>query len=80
MGATKNIWELPDGICKLNPNPKKNDQNVKSAYQNKKQNSIKVCLVHLKRKRAKNLHESYPTEFAGSTQNPKKKLLERQIN
>jgi hypothetical protein len=28
----------------------------------------------LKRKLAKNLHGSYPTKFAGSTQNPKKNI------
>jgi hypothetical protein len=32
----------------------------------------KVCLVPYKCKGAKNSYEGYPTEFAGSTQNPKK--------
>jgi hypothetical protein len=32
----------------------------------------KVCLVRLKCKGAKNWYGGYPTEFAGSTQNPKK--------
>jgi hypothetical protein len=34
----------------------------------------KVCLVPSKRKGAKNLFGSYPTEFVGSTQNPKKMI------
>jgi hypothetical protein len=32
----------------------------------------KVCLVPQKCKGAKNMYGGYPTEFAGSTQNPKK--------
>jgi hypothetical protein len=34
--------------------------------------SKKLCLVPKKCKGAKNSNGSYPTEFAGSTQNPKK--------
>jgi hypothetical protein len=34
----------------------------------------------LKYRGAKHLQGSCPTEFAGSTQNPKKKVIKRQIN
>jgi hypothetical protein len=34
----------------------------------------KVCLVPEKRRGAKNSYGTYPTEFAGSTQNPKNKF------
>jgi hypothetical protein len=40
----------------------------------------RVCLVPRKSVRAKSLYGSYPTEFAGSTPNPIKKLSERQVN
>jgi hypothetical protein len=28
------LWELPDGICRLHPKPKKNNRNIKSTNQN----------------------------------------------
>jgi hypothetical protein len=34
----------------------------------------KVCLVHQKCKKATQSYGGYPTEFAGSTQNPKKNI------
>jgi hypothetical protein len=39
----------------------------------------KVFLVPQKGKGAKNLYESYPTEFTGSTQNPKKNIRTNQL-
>jgi hypothetical protein len=58
-------------ICKLNPKSKKNYRN-KSTNQNEKFLK-KNCVSYPKKwKGAKNLFRGYPTEFADSTQNPKK--------
>jgi hypothetical protein len=42
--------------------------------------SKKLFFVPSKWKKAKSLYGSYPTEFAGLAQNPKKKISEYQIN
>jgi hypothetical protein len=52
---------------------KKSSENQTNQSKRKKIQK-KVCLVPWKCKVAKNLYGGYPTEFAGSTQNPKKKI------
>jgi hypothetical protein len=44
-----------------------------------KKSQIKVCLVLQKWKEGKNTYGGYPTEFAGSIQNPKKIIRTHQI-
>jgi hypothetical protein len=66
--GANNMLGLPDGICSLNPKSKKNYRNIKSTFLN--QNFPKKTMFST-RKGAKNVYGSYPTEFAGSTQNPK---------
>jgi hypothetical protein len=70
--SQKFIWELQDGICKLNPKCKKKIAGTTNQPIRTKISQKKIYLVTQKCKRAKNSYGDYPTEFAGSTHNPKK--------
>jgi hypothetical protein len=67
MGATRrNLQTQPKILKKLSEH---------QIYQSKRKFSLKkLCFVTYKCKGANNLYEGYPTEFAGSTQNPKKMI------
>jgi hypothetical protein len=69
--SPKFVWELPDGICRLNPKCKKIGRTSNQPIKTKKF-STKVFLVPSKCKEAKSSYGGYPTEFASSTQNPTK--------
>jgi hypothetical protein len=52
----------------------KKNWNIKTTNQNRAFSQKKVCLVPQMCTWAKNSYGGYPTEFAGSTQNPKKNI------
>jgi hypothetical protein len=63
MGATRQN-------LRAQPNIRTSNQPIKTKFSQKK-----VCLVPQMCTGAKNSYGGYPTEFAGSTQNPKKNIV-----